>query len=386
MSRQASLSQPLRRERSISSDSTETSKRHDDGATKDRIFTSEIQIDVDRLGYDSTKYAAIIVPLNLIPAFHAILNNLAEPIRNNTMEDVEEMAPKEFSGNLAIFTTQYDTTRKSLSSSLNNFSETELKRDLSEDDFVKFKEFRKQLTKWYVVCQNLHNKAKKIDPDQEYLTWDYKFSPVIHDDNLIENCHRKLKNTKMAIENELSSKVIDMATTLNNDIYSKYMEIKTDSAQLKIFMKALRVVFRSNRHLFLRNLNKRDGRTYRKPSFRAGRPSVSQYDKSTKPRHSRTYYGNRNGSRFVRDEDANYTDRRRFRRHYENREGFDRDGDRGDSRRYDRDFPPPTTRDRDYRTFKRRPADYEDDDGEDDVFLDDRVDHFRPRRRYSYRR
>lgn len=355
---QSSTDTPSRRRRE--SDGGNPSKKLDDGGHKSGLANVRFMpcnADLSGLFIDQTQYVAIIMPKTMQPAFETFLKEFnkklseaAQTIDLTDRDDVEPVDSVEIKQQK--FLVEYGDLKQKMTDTLRSFTETDLKRDVPKAQYETFRDYRKKLTKWYSTCQHLVNKLTSESASTRYLKTNLSFSPAVKDSGLREACTAKMRNTEKTCENQLTDNVLVSSAHLNDDILSLYQNllIATDDSDLKLLMKAFRVVTRVNRFLTEPMSERLDDD--RRPVRR----------RNTFRRNNRTFYGNR----------RNLSTRRQ--------------SSRRDDDQYDADYPPLRRNNFNYRRFKRRSTNHDDEVDDDDNVFERRNDNFRRNNNRSFRR
>ena len=349
--------------RRMDSDSTNPTKKHDDGHSKGpNIRIVPCNTDLSAMFVDQTQYVAIILPKTMQIAFETFLKEFSKKAMENTQvinldtEDANDSANKEQESDLESrkqkFLDVYGELKHDLSETLKSFPERELIRDLPQKQFNDFKEHRRKFTKWYVTCQHLANKLANESPSNKYLKTKISYSPAVKDSGIRDSCTAQIHDTEKKCETRLTIDVLSTAQRLCTDIADTFHFAVGHEAEgdtnLKLMMKALRVVLRSHKYLE-RTRNFYDTRD---PEYRPMRTGRSNYP----PR--RDYH---RGNNYNRRPTYPYRDTTRDGRTFQYpRDTYYRSN-------YAQDYPRPRHQEYDYRRFKRRPASFD----EDDVFDED---------------
>lgn len=353
--------QVRRMRQSSEADTQGPSKRHDDGSTP-KFGTVGVCFDVSKYGYNSNEYVAIIVPKATMGQFFEYLDKASVILHKDKENNVEtdsnatEETGQNADDKMQQFSLLFDRNKTDMINTLKGYSDDELKKEVPKDKFDTFKSYRTLLTKWYVCCEHLKHKIVSDTASNRYLKIRYNFSPAVQDKGLRDSCGVKLNNTRKNLEEVLTNNVVDRANALNEEVNTKFRACIGDpcDTNLKILMKALRVVLRTNKNI---------ADTYNKDNItlQNRKRSYRQYRQNDRNVHYRQ-------SRYLPENRGN-TDLYSRRISYRRRNDLDYQHTHDN---YDDDYPPIRRRNRDYRTFKRRPADYNDTD-DDEVFTDHRT-------------
>lgn len=313
------------------------------------IETIDIAGDLHEVVDDSTKYVALIVPKSLLPAIKAFLEQATvsdvshKKSHQAEVHHIDDIPVETLEEKQSKFLKDYGELSDGMFSTLRGYQEDELKQKVPTKDFESFKNHRRELTKWFNTCQHLKNRLINSSQSNQFLKMRYDISPAVEDSGARDSCIKKLKNVKDSCESTLTHSVLDKAINLNDGVKGFFSMCEGNPADEKLFMKAFRVVSRTNRRFDA------PPKTFRNPS-----------------------------TRFTRNGDFRNRQRKSFRppfrkRVYTRNEDLD-------------DFPPPRRQNFNYRRFKRRPTYYQEDD---DVFDDNDNDQpfrrSRPFRRRAFR-
>lgn len=345
---QQSVDTPSRKRRD--SDNDIPNKRHDDGARKTSI--SDVRFlpcnaDFSNLDVDHTQYIAMVIPKSMQTAFEIFLKDFfhKNSPQHSTVDltnenDVELDDSQTSTESLQQkFLKDFGGVKNKLNEKLESFQESDLKRDVSNEQFETFRNYRKKLTKWYVSCQHLANKITSNSASSRYMKTTVSFSPAVNDSGLKQSCTAKIRKTEKTCEQTLTDHVLSVATALNDEVFTLLCKCIADADRsfLKMLVKAYRVVTRANRYL-TKQAESRD----------------NDFDRPTRQfrNRRRSFHYNR--------------ERRNFHRQPNRRQPY-----RRQNNRYESDFPPLRRENYNYRQFKRRPnfSDRVDTDDDDDVFV-----------------
>lgn len=330
------------------------------------IRTQSIPGNFHNIVGDTSKYKAIIVPIELAPIFENLLTELLAKIKldkNKTIEvhDDDEVFTKSIPNDEKIeaFLDDFGSSKRLFDNILRKTNVKELINDVDPSNFESFKNARKIISKWFITGSHLVNKIKGDSASNRYLKVHFDYSIAVTDPTLKEKCTNKLLNTKKLIEQSLTSSVIDRAITLNNDVQTLW-----ENTPNLIFLKAYRVVSRANKHLSNptndpqnpprgnRPNPKFDNRQRRESNYQKDRNVYQKYD-----------WNNR---RPKRDSHIEHTHPKQPpRKNYLN------------SYNYEDEFPLPTRQHNDYRHYKKRNYHEEDEYSEPEPFL------YEPRAHYG---
>ena len=301
--------------------------------------------------YDPNQEAFLVFPKTLLNTMEQVLKTVVMQEERRHHQDVEPTYDRneghfeqgDTQVSYETFINEYNELKLNLMENLKQYSEDDLRHEVDGSLFSEFKEYRKVLTKWYVSGQHLLNKLTNSNSSNQYLKLQMSVSPAIVDNGLKDTCCNRMQKAKASIENELTKNVVKRVYELNESIKAQFLVSKTQSAANtnKIMMKALRVVLRSNSRL-----KDHERITYRKnlTSYTSNRkrPRHDNHDKRTDRRERyqpRRHWNTRKSTRTVTDDD-------------------------------DEDYPPPKHQSHDYRRYKRREPDYNEEptDNDDEVF------------------
>ena len=289
-------------------------------------------------------------PLNKTNDSHPIPT--ADPNTDGiSTEDIKRLSQK--------FLSEFEIVNKAIVEHNMNFPDSNLKKDLPVEDFQQYRHFRKEITSWFTTCQNLENKLKTATTESnKYLKLNFNFSPAVKNDEFKQKMTDTIITTAESIEKKCTMDILNKAIALNAKV-EKFLESDHIYKTLP-FAKAIRTVYKSNRHL-IRN-RPRNANDYRLPKRH------QHYD--------RQYFRQ---PAYPTDDHMRGTDKKRQR--HTRFSNSDRHRPSYRSYREDDEYPEIQNVDHDYRRYKRDhkdpqywysrrqyPMDFEPDD---DVFPDD---------------
>lgn len=311
-----------------------------------RLQTEPLSGSIQRLAGDPNIYKAIIVPIELVPVIEKLLNELLTKMEKDKqrvieIEEDEEVLnpPSSFEEDKTSFINDFGSLRRQFDVTLKKVNEKTLIEDVPSEHFERFKSARKTLTRWYVTGAHLHNKIKGETQSNNYLKVNFDYSVAVTDTSLKQKCTTKLLSTKRALENSLTSSVLERAKKLNSEARTLL-----ENDHVNITLKAYRVVLKANRNIFNSshneqrinnknfNNNYKNYNTKRGPPNHKGRDPYRKYDWNNERNHFESY---------------------NYRKPYHSN---------NDGRKYDEDFPPPRRDSHNYRRYKRQLASEEEDD------------------------
>ena len=238
------------------------------------------------------------------------------------------------------------------------FPDSSLKKDLPTEDFQQYRHFRKELTTWFTTCQHLENKLRSPTSDSnKYLKINFNFSPAVKNDDFKQKMTDTIIKTAENIEKKCTVDILNKAIALNATVES-FFENENISKKL-FFAKAIRTVYKSNRHLF------------------HNRPRIVSYKRQPK-QYQQTHRQYHRQPANPTEEHTKFTERRRQR---QTRFSYsDRHRPSHRSYRDDEEYPEIQNVDHDYRRYKRDRKDpqywhsrreyHMDLESDDDVFSD----------------
>lgn len=195
-------------------------------------------------------YVHLFIPKDLATAFSEFLGRSGTALNEAHSIIVVEDDCNDLHFLIDKFNKNFKPLLTALTDELPKHTHSKYTEELTQEAFLKFKQIRGLVTKWFVHCKHLDNKLTKGNtPTNRYCKLAMQFSPAVKNEELRDKCNSSLINLRDKLEKELSASVIEEANSLTNQLSDEFRESKLNPEDLFLLCKALRTVLLNNREL-----------------------------------------------------------------------------------------------------------------------------------------